>query len=141
MPIAPPKPCRRCRRPTRNKGGLCDACRARRKDQRRQLEPKKETKPFYGTARWKKVRAMYLRDHPLCELCQSKGRATVATLVDHVHEIEDGGAELAMNNLMALCTRCHASKTKRMAVARSHGEEVVSSLVGELMMGRGGQNH
>ncbi|BBO85906.1 hypothetical protein DSCO28_64720 [Desulfosarcina ovata subsp. sediminis] len=80
---------------------------------------------------------MYLRDHPLCEMCQANGRATVATLVDHIVEIEDGGAELDMDNLMSLCTRCHASKTKRMAVARSRGEEAVSSLVEELMVVRG----
>jgi 5-methylcytosine-specific restriction protein A len=32
---------------------------------------------------WKKIRAVFLAAHPLCELCQKDGRLTPAALVHH----------------------------------------------------------
>jgi 5-methylcytosine-specific restriction protein A len=50
---------------------------------------------------------MYLREHPLCEMCERKGWVVPATMVHHVKPIKQGGAVLDMENLMALCRRCH----------------------------------
>ncbi len=84
------------------------------------------------------MRNSYFRRHRFCELCAAKGIARLADLVDHVRELEDGGAEVAIDNLMSLCRRCHASKTKRMAAARKHGYEAISALVDELKRATGG---
>ena len=56
----------------------------------------------------------------------------MATCVDHVREIQDGGEELDASNLMSLCDKCHARKTKRMARAREAGREAIDAYVREL---------
>ena len=33
--------------------------------------------------KWQQARAGYLRKHPLCVECQSRGRTVAATVVDH----------------------------------------------------------
>ncbi|WP_141304364.1 HNH endonuclease [Moorella sp. E306M] len=58
-------------------------------------------------ARWQKVREMYLRQHPLCEMCEREGRVTPATMVHHKQPIRHGGEVLNMENLMAVCRACH----------------------------------
>lgn len=50
---------------------------------------------------------MYLRQHPLCEMCLAEGKATPATLVHHIQPIAQGGNALDTINLKALCQRCH----------------------------------
>lgn len=37
----------------------------------------------YG-GRWQREREHYLRDHPLCVMCEREGRVTGATIVDHI---------------------------------------------------------
>ena len=139
MPYAPNKPCSRCRKPTRNQGGLCDVCQARAKA-KATVGPKKATKPFYGKAVWKNARNKYINEYPLCELCKAKGISTRSAFVDHIHEIEDGGAKLSESNFMALCRACHAKKTKDMSKARAIGNAEVKALIGKLKLavGRGG---
>lgn len=66
---------------------------------------------FYGTTAWRKFRNMYIRKHPLCEMCRRDGRLEAACLVDHIKEIKDGGARLSEDNVQSLCSRCHARKT------------------------------
>ncbi|WP_367118347.1 HNH endonuclease [uncultured Brevundimonas sp.] len=43
-----------------------------------------EWRRLYSTQKWRKGRAAYLRDHPLCQYCEHQGRTTAATVVDHV---------------------------------------------------------
>lgn len=62
-------------------------------------------------SRWRRVRANYLRAHPLCAHCATIGRVEPATEVDHVVPIRRGGARLDPANLQALCKRCHSRKT------------------------------
>nr|WP_245574390.1 HNH endonuclease signature motif containing protein [Desulfovirgula thermocuniculi] len=50
---------------------------------------------------------MYLRRHPLCELCEQEGRITPATIVHHKQPIKHGGHALDMENLMSVCRECH----------------------------------
>lgn len=50
---------------------------------------------------WKKVRKLYLREHPICEEC---GRG--AEVVHHLLPIREGGGN-EEDNLEALCNRCH----------------------------------
>lgn len=66
-------------------------------------------KGFYNTAKWKRTRRAVLHDQPLCpEPC-----GAIATDVDHIIAIEDGGNPWARSNLQALCHACHATKTNR----------------------------
>lgn len=67
---------------------------------------------IYGTARWQRVRALKLRETPLCEYCPPRRRKT-ATEVDHFKAIEDGGAPYDMANLRSTCKSCHSQKTAR----------------------------
>jgi 5-methylcytosine-specific restriction protein A len=65
-------------------------------------------------SRWRKVRACYLAEHPLCASCLGDGRLTAATVVDHV--IAHGGDRQLFwdrNNWQALCKGCHDRKTGR----------------------------
>jgi len=70
---------------------------------------------------WQKLRAYYLRRHPLCERCEGDGRTTVAVLVHHIVPISDGGARLDERNLMALCVACHDAKHAGKWAARPKG--------------------
>ena len=66
--------------------------------------------PFYGSAAWKKLRVWQLAQEPLCRSCGSAGE-----VVDHAHEIKDGGDSLAVSNIQTLCRRCHEIKSDRFA--------------------------
>lgn len=71
-------------------------------------------KNIYNSARWQRVRALKLRECPLCEYCPPRRRKT-ATEVDHFIAIEDGGSPFDMANLRSACKPCHSQKT-------AHGE-------------------
>jgi 5-methylcytosine-specific restriction enzyme A len=64
--------------------------------------------------RWRKARAHYLAEHPLCASCQGGGRLTSATVVDHVvPHCGDRQLFWDRDNWQALCKGCHDSKTVR----------------------------
>ena len=65
-------------------------------------------------SRWRRARARYLAEHPLCASCLAEGRVTAATVVDHV--MAHGGDPVLFwdeGNWQGLCKRCHDSKTAR----------------------------
>ena len=69
-----------------------------------------------GTARqrgydwqWQKTRKVVLAQEPVCRMC----RNAVASMVDHITPIRDGGERLAYENLQPLCNACHVVKTKQ----------------------------
>ena len=69
---------------------------------------------IYNTSQWRKLRMAQLMRHPLCEMCESKGRTTLASCVHHIKYISSGKDELEMRaiafdpfNLMSLCDKCH----------------------------------
>ncbi len=65
----------------------------------------------YGK-RWQRERAVFLREHPLCVRCLKEGRATPATVVDHITP-HRGDPILFWDrgNWQALCKSCHDTKT------------------------------
>lgn len=66
---------------------------------------------------WKKLRAAVLkRDRHQCQIRGSRC-TTIATQVDHVVEVADGGTD-DMSNLQSCCTPCHLTKTGKDARAR-----------------------
>lgn len=65
----------------------------------------------YGS-KWRKRRAAFLKEHPLCEECLKRGLLVKATDVDHI--IPHRGNQKLMwdqNNWQALCHACHSRKT------------------------------
>ena len=70
--------------------------------------------PRYGLARWQKMRSKVLRDRPRCEgECEG---AWPSRYTDHRIEVKDDTSDANFfneANLVALCPRCHARKTRR----------------------------
>ncbi len=75
-------------------------------------------------ARWRRLRVMFLRRHPLCaDPFQVHGGSPVpATDVDHVQPLRDGGSN-RIDNLQQLCHSCHSRKTAE-DVGRRRGRGV-----------------
>lgn len=71
--------------------------------------------PFYGKNIWKKTRAKFLREHPLCEDCRNEGYVTPATEVHHIIPVAQGGSRLEEENLVALCHSCHMKRHGRLS--------------------------
>ncbi len=67
---------------------------------------------FYRLARWRKVRALYLQEHPLCVECMKEGRPVPAKELDHIVPIRLGGDEYDEKNLQGLCVRHHSRKSQ-----------------------------
>ena len=62
--------------------------------------------------KWRKARARFLREHPLCVKCREQGKLTPATVVDHI--IPHRGDPVLFwdeNNWQPLCRDCHGVKT------------------------------
>lgn len=65
----------------------------------------------YG-AKWRRARGAYLARHPLCRTCETAGRTTPATVVDHVTPHRgDQALFWDSGNWQPLCKRCHDVKT------------------------------
>jgi len=56
-------------------------------------------------------RERFFRLHPLCTRCEAQCRTTVATQLDHVVALVNGGTD-TWNNLQGLCDACHDAKTR-----------------------------
>ena len=87
-------------------------------DSRTSQPPPKRADAFYLTPEWRKLVAEVVRERGRrCELC---GRSDGRMFVDHIRELQDGGAPFAKANLQILDGKCHTLKTvaeraKRMA--------------------------
>ena len=64
-------------------------------------------KKIYNSKRWQVLRRSVLFNHPLCIEC-----GEIATDVDHITPIEQGGDPWSRANLQTLCHRCHSMKTR-----------------------------
>src|SRR5688572_11599751 len=56
-------------------------------------------------------RATWFRYHPLCVLCETKGRVSAAIELDHVIPLSKGGRD-DESNIQGLCIDCHEEKTR-----------------------------
>ena len=66
----------------------------------------------YQSVAWKKLREVYMHQHPLCEECLKKGKVTPAEDVHHIRSPFTGGdinysLLLDDKNLEAVCKKCH----------------------------------
>jgi 5-methylcytosine-specific restriction protein A len=106
VPYKPKKPCAYPGCPKLTDGRYCaeHAKEEARSYNRYERDP--ESNRRYGRM-WKRVRAAFLAEHPLCEMCAAEGRLTPATLVHHRVKLTDGGGN-EPENLQALCAECHS---------------------------------
>ena len=111
MPRKPKKPCKYpgCARLT--DGTYCEEHERVARQNYERFARGYDTHERYGGA-WRKIRARYLAEHPLCEKCAANGRYVKASLVHHVKPIADGGTHDA-ENLMSLCVACHEKMHRR----------------------------
>lgn len=62
------------------------------------------------------IRRRFFYENPLCSgpdsECQRKGRVTIATDLDHIVTIKDGGPDVHSNR-QGLCHPCHERKTAK----------------------------
>jgi 5-methylcytosine-specific restriction enzyme A len=75
---------------------------------------KSERDKFYAGTKWRKLRAAFLKENPLCAACSLDGLLTAATVVHHkVERLEDPDLALDWDNLEGLCSPHHTSHHKR----------------------------
>ena len=72
------------------------------------MSTSQERREIYATPRWRALRAkVLLAAGHRCERCRGEGRRIAAALVHHRKPIRKGGEPFAMENLEAICRRCH----------------------------------
>ena len=91
--------------------GRCTQCGRRTGEPKPQQPRASAAERGYGH-RWRKARAAYLAQHPLCVECERLGRTTPATVVDHIVP-HRGNQRLfwRRSNWQALCKAHHDAKT------------------------------
>lgn len=67
---------------------------------------------------WMDRRAAWLRANPLCAHCTEQGQTIVATQVDHIIPLWNGGAD-DESNYQSLCVPHHDAKTAAEAKERA----------------------
>ncbi len=71
------------------------------------------TQRGYGY-KWQQARLAFLREHPLCAMCQAEGLVTVATVVDHIIPHRgDQSLFWRRSNWAPLCAHHHSSDKQR----------------------------
>ena len=81
----------------------------------RVTDPNAERQKVYNTRRWRNLRASYLMEHPLCEICKKNGVITPAVDVHHRDSFTNyTGLNMLdkafdYDNLLSLCKKCHGN--------------------------------
>lgn len=69
----------------------------------------------YSNTAWRKLRDLFLRQHPLCERCMANGRTVPAEDIHHKKSpFRNGEIDYSLlldeKNLEALCKKCHGEE-------------------------------
>lgn len=117
MAQRPQRRCGKCSRPTRNKGGKCDACKrvktpiSRERQTYEQTPARKELKRFLCSKQWRDFRRWMLMQEPRCVLCMKEKPWSVqpAVVIHHVKPRETH-PELTYepSNIVGLCNSHHS---------------------------------
>lgn len=113
MPKKPLKPCAITGCPNLCVGTYCDVHKKVSDKTYNRFNRDKLNKSFYTSMEWRKLRRVHLDANPLCVECLKEGRHRVATIVDHIVPIKDGGKPLDPSNLQSLCWSCHTTKSNK----------------------------
>ena len=111
MPERSKRPCRQpgCPGTHRNASGYCDA----HADKARAYDRSRPSAAGRGYDRiWAAARTWYLRENPLCVVCQAEGHTRTATVVDHITPHKgDQVIFWDRSRWQALCKHHHDAKT------------------------------
>ena len=106
VPSKPKRPCSFPGCPKLTSGRFCDDHAKVEAKRYEQYDRDPETRRRYGRV-WKRIRDAYVKQHPLCELCQQHGRFVPTEEVHHKVPLTEGGTH-DKSNLISLCKSCHA---------------------------------
>jgi len=106
VPSKPKRPCSFPGCPKLTSGRFCDDHAKVEAKRYEQYDRDPETRRRYGRV-WKRIRDAYVKQHPLCELCQQAGRFVPTEEVHHKVPLTEGGTH-DKSNLISLCKSCHA---------------------------------
>lgn len=92
----------------------------RRETDRARYDRDRETRLFYMRAGWKRTRAAYLWDHPLCVVCETVfKRTTRATDCHHVRQPPySSEQDFLAGPFESLCADCHREITAAIRLNR-----------------------
>lgn len=80
---------------------------------RARVEALRAAQRIYNSVQWKKLRAAFLLENPLCATCMAKGKPEGARDVDHrIPLAVQPDLAYEWDNLQALCRPCHNRKTR-----------------------------
>ena len=105
MPHKPKKPCAYPNCPTLTDGTYCEEHKKTMREAYDKYSRLESYKKKYGHE-WVKIRARYVSEHPLCEMCLKEGRYKPMEEVHHILPVSRGGTN-DETNLMSLCRSCH----------------------------------
>ena len=87
-------------------------CSKHKKEEQKRYDKQRGTAAQRGyDARWRRYKKRYITEHPLCinyEECHN-----VATVVDHIISVNQGGDFWDPNNHQPMCKPCHDRKTAK----------------------------
>ena len=95
MPRKPKRPCSYPGCPNLTEERYCEEHKKLANRQYDRYSRDKAARKLYASSEWKRIRALFLTAHPLCEQCRKEGR------------LRRGGTH-DESNLMALCKPCHS---------------------------------
>ena len=84
-----------------------------KKRPRAKTPTREERNEVYGTRLWRRLRESHLMQHPLCEICEARGKTVPAVDVHHRDSFLNYEGEMRLEkaydpaNLMSVCRRCH----------------------------------
>lgn len=117
MPSAPRKPCRTCGQLTN--GTYCEKHQKKKEAevvvQRIKYDKERGTAASRGyNYRWSKYSEQYRKDHPLCVMCEAKGKVVLTECVDHIIAVNGPDDPLFWEptNHQGLCNTCHNIKSE-----------------------------
>ncbi len=95
-------------------GKRCPQCKQQIEKDYNSNSRNKENQSIYQSKKWRDLRQdAIIRDGFKCTNCDTIiGLKHRDHVVDHIIEIEDGGAAYDLENLQTLCMSCHNKKTK-----------------------------
>lgn len=62
---------------------------------------------LYNKQSWRKRSAQQRREYPLCEICESEGRVTLARVAHHIEPHNGDEVSFRLGKLQSLCHACH----------------------------------
>jgi 5-methylcytosine-specific restriction enzyme A len=86
---------------------------ARRQHRGSPLQDPTRWREWSSHRKWKRIRALHLKAHPLCAFCQAQGKAVAADVVDHVIEHAGDINAFFTGELRSLCRPCHERRHGR----------------------------